>query len=1068
MLEITKLHKIFLATRVGVCLLFAPLIPLAAQTSVGRIVTAAAKKEAPAKFTAPQIIQQPIHFELPAAMAKEISAMPSRKVATPSNGLVTIMSENFEGDFPTGSWYLGARRDYTWAKRSCAAHDGTFSAWAIGGGTIGSSLACGANYPNPINMFLFYGPFDLSDANWAAFSFFVSFNLEPKNDFLFVSASDDGTTFSGFSLSGTSSGQWFPYSLALTAVPSSGNIYRNLTGKSAVWIAFFMFANSTTSLPNGAFIDDVLLQKGMVNAPAVVSSFPSPGPSPQGLTFDGANLWSSDGANDRIYKLTTAGSLISSFASPGSNPTGLAWDEANLWNTDLDSAKLYSLSTTGTVLSSFSTPGRFPSGLVWNGAGFWHCDGGVPTIWKLDPTGGIAGSFSPPGTFHNGLTWDKQNLWLVDTETLLIYKIDTTGKVLDHFLSPVRNPTGLAWDNGFLWASDGNTDRIYKLYVQQFATDVGVAAIDLPDNFILGNSVPVRVVVKNFGTATQSNFPLSYRIDNGQAVTENFTESLAAGASAIKTFAMPWMPANTDTYRFTAWTALAGDAFVANDTLPTPKQVIVLVVPTTPTLVSPADGAQDQFLVLNLKWNSASSDVVYRLQIATNPAFTTTVFDDSTITTTQQQVGPLQQNTTYYWRVKAMNSGGTSPWSSPVWNFTTKLTAPATPALVSPADRAQDQLLVLILKWNPASNDAVYRLQIGTSPTFTTIVFDDSTITNTQQQVGPLRQNTAYYWRVKAKNMVGMSDYSTVWRFTTTGAAIELPPPQNFVLSNRQNNAVTLQWAAGVFTRPIRGQWLGSSVSFVVTPNGTAVDSFKIGWQYSAGCGTFNGETTLNRPLPITNNRNFSDSDISGTFTIPETCSGNFSFIFFHPSCGNVTITRTWTARAKIPKPLSQGFKLYRDAAPLVIPIQEKLIQVIQNPNATNFTDNTVSTGGTYYYILTTQYDAGESESSNEVQALLTGVLADQDVPREFSLGQNYPNPFNPTTTIAYALPQAEQVELRVYDLNGHQVHALVNEKKEAGEYNVEFDAATLPTGVYFYQLRAGHFVKTRKLIVVR
>ncbi len=89
-------------------------------------------------------------------------------------------------------------------------------------------------------------------------------------------------------------------------------------------------------------------------------------------------------------------------------------------------------------------------------------------------------------------------------------------------------------------------------------------------------------------------------------------------------------------------------------------------------------------------------------------------------------------------------------------------------------------------------------------------------------------------------------------------------------------------------------------------------------------------------------------------------------------------------------------------------------------------------------------------------------------MPTSFELEQNYPNPFNPTTTIAYALPQAEQVELKVYDLQGHEIRVLVNEKKAAGRYTIEFDATTLPTGVYFYQLRAGQFVQTKKLMLMK
>ena len=97
-------------------------------------------------------------------------------------------------------------------------------------------------------------------------------------------------------------------------------------------------------------------------------------------------------------------------------------------------------------------------------------------------------------------------------------------------------------------------------------------------------------------------------------------------------------------------------------------------------------------------------------------------------------------------------------------------------------------------------------------------------------------------------------------------------------------------------------------------------------------------------------------------------------------------------------------------------------------------------------------------------------------VPSGFSLAQNYPNPFNPVTKIKYGIPvltlrQAQsdtRVTLKVYDLLGREVATLVNEQKPAGKYEVEFDATTLPSGIYFYQLKVGLYSETKKMILLR
>jgi photosystem II stability/assembly factor-like uncharacterized protein len=88
--------------------------------------------------------------------------------------------------------------------------------------------------------------------------------------------------------------------------------------------------------------------------------------------------------------------------------------------------------------------------------------------------------------------------------------------------------------------------------------------------------------------------------------------------------------------------------------------------------------------------------------------------------------------------------------------------------------------------------------------------------------------------------------------------------------------------------------------------------------------------------------------------------------------------------------------------------------------------------------------------------------------PTIIELLQNYPNPFNPTTVIQYQIPDISFVQIIVYDPLGRQVAVLVNEEKPSGNYQVEFNASDLTSGVYFYQLKAGEFIQTKKMILLR
>ncbi len=86
----------------------------------------------------------------------------------------------------------------------------------------------------------------------------------------------------------------------------------------------------------------------------------------------------------------------------------------------------------------------------------------------------------------------------------------------------------------------------------------------------------------------------------------------------------------------------------------------------------------------------------------------------------------------------------------------------------------------------------------------------------------------------------------------------------------------------------------------------------------------------------------------------------------------------------------------------------------------------------------------------------------------KYILFNNYPNPFNPTTTISYSIPTSEFITLKVYDVLGKEVAALVNEEKPAGSYKVEFNAGNLSSGIYFYKLRANNYTKTLKLVLIK
>ena len=94
--------------------------------------------------------------------------------------------------------------------------------------------------------------------------------------------------------------------------------------------------------------------------------------------------------------------------------------------------------------------------------------------------------------------------------------------------------------------------------------------------------------------------------------------------------------------------------------------------------------------------------------------------------------------------------------------------------------------------------------------------------------------------------------------------------------------------------------------------------------------------------------------------------------------------------------------------------------------------------------------------------------LEGDEIPRDYTLSQNFPNPFNPTTTIEFALPQAANVNLTVFDILGRQVAILVNGKLTAGRHTVNFQASSLPSGMYLYRLTTPRGTIAQKMILLK
>lgn len=185
-----------------------------------------------------------------------------------------------------------------------------------------------------------------------------------------------------------------------------------------------------------------------------------------------------------------------------------------------------------------------------------------------------------------------------------------------------------------------------------------------------------------------------------------------------------------------------------------------------PILISPQNDTTNETLYPILSWNNVKSADHYRLEVSNISGFSTTVFDDSTITATYTQIGPLDASTKYFWRVKAFNSTATGGWSE-TWHFTTQSASEYVPLLVSPADGSKNNPLSVLCDWDSVAGATMYNIRVSTTPNFTSIVINDSSVIKTSKVINNLSAATTYFWQVRAKRDNTWGQFSPAWGFST-------------------------------------------------------------------------------------------------------------------------------------------------------------------------------------------------------------------------------------------------------------------------------------------------------------
>jgi hypothetical protein len=179
---------------------------------------------------------------------------------------------------------------------------------------------------------------------------------------------------------------------------------------------------------------------------------------------------------------------------------------------------------------------------------------------------------------------------------------------------------------------------------------------------------------------------------------------------------------------------------------------------------------------LTARWRRVAGANRYHVQLSENSAFQTVVVNDSTLTDTLRQIGPLKSGTTYYFRVRARGVSYWSTFGATIQFLTSTPPPPAAPSMVTPGQGTYVDPQTVTARWSRVPKVSFYHLQLAENSSFLNPMLNDSSLTDTMRVVTSLESGTTYYIRVRAKGATGTSSYSATVQFSTKAKPLTAPP----------------------------------------------------------------------------------------------------------------------------------------------------------------------------------------------------------------------------------------------------------------------------------------------------
>lgn len=593
--------------------------------------------------------------------------------------------------------------------------------------------------------------------------------------------------------------------------------------------------------------------------------------------------------------------------------------------------------------------------------------------------------------------------------------------------------------------------------------------------------------------------------------------------------------------------------------------------PININLFSPENGSVNNSISLQFTWsqgedqNKTISKYWFELNKDIN---TTAIVTDTNLTINSKAVASLENSTEYFWRVKAKNEAGWGEFTS--WSsFTTIVDTPGVVQLTSPINETNTNQLPIELQWGSVTGAEQYEVIVSENADFSSIEFEKGDIIETTYTISEVYIQKKYYWKVRAKNVGGIGDWSEAWSFTITNN-----PPEEFALlspmADESINTLTpiLSWNKAkevdqgdvvkylllldtpepgvieievgedttytitqeltdntnyywkVIAYDLHGGFAESEGGYqmfnintsnlppnefrLITPTHKSVEVTTTPYFYWENTGDPNIDDIITYDLRYAKDTLLADPIVknieSNEYTLTESLDDNSIYtwnVIARDNIGSLRISDTLifvvNTILEPPSPFDTYEPLINsedntitfsweksfDNDPLDYAVYKLYVTLDTLSNEYEYSEevgvdttytleNILESNLYFWFIEAVDTDGLVTRSEIGVFNIVSVNNENKNVPTEYSLMQNYPNPFNPSTTISYSIPNSDYVSLKIYDIIGNEITTLVNEQKESGNYQIQFNASNLSSGLYFYKIQAGSFNQVRKMLLIK